>query len=198
MEACRTASLAVNAPNLQRFGVTSAIRGEGRTSVAVALAAIQAGDYGRSAVLLEMDLESPSFAKRLGARPWPGLSEVVRGEVELERVIQPAGRGLSIVTAGASAGMGARLVTQISRSRILDDMSRLADVVVADLPPVLGNSCGLTAAGCFEELLLVVRAGVTPVGRLRDATSALQVEPAVILNGVSSRLPSWVGRFLDA
>src|SRR2546430_8763431 len=49
----------IGGPKLTSIGVTSALRGEGRTSVALALAAVQREDFGRSVILVDMDLENP-------------------------------------------------------------------------------------------------------------------------------------------
>jgi Mrp family chromosome partitioning ATPase len=70
------------------------------------------------------------------------------------------------------------------------------DVVVADLPPLLGGGIGQLAARAFDDLILVVRAGVTPAARVREATSDLHVAPSVLLNGAYSSLPSWLRRLL--
>ena len=48
----------------------------------------------------------------------------------------------------------------------------------------------------FEDLLLVVRAGVTPVARVKEASADLHVEPNVLLNGAYSSLPRWLRRLL--
>ena len=67
-------------------------------------------------------------------------------------------------------------------------------VVVADLPPLLGSSLGRQAAGLMADLVLVVRAGVAPAGRIRDAVAGLAVSPSVLLNGTHSRIPEWAAR----
>src|SRR6202007_1995524 len=73
LDACRNASLQVGGPTLKRLGITSAIRGEGRSTVALAMALIQAKDYGRRAILIDLDLEQQGLARRLDLKPWPGL-----------------------------------------------------------------------------------------------------------------------------
>ena len=119
LEACRAASLKIGGPQLERLGVTSAIGGEGRTSVAIAMAMVQYEDYGRRAVLVDMDLDNPTLARRLGANPWPGLNELVRGEASLQQVIQPIEEGISFIATGAPSDSSTRIVTDLLRGDLL-------------------------------------------------------------------------------
>jgi tyrosine-protein kinase len=196
LEACRPASLKIGGPNLHCLGVTSALPGEGRTTIALAMALIQQLDYGRTAVLLEADLENPTLARRLGADPWPGLSELVHGKNNLNQVMQPVAEGLSFIAAGISARSPARTLTDLGQGNYLERIAAEADVIVADLPSLLGCSYGRAACTMFDDLLLVVRAGVTPLARVREATAGLPSRPSLLLNSAHSNMPPWLRRLL--
>jgi Mrp family chromosome partitioning ATPase len=194
VEGCRAASLKIGGPGLSRLGITSSIRGEGRTSVALAMAIVQQEDYGRSVALLDLDLDNPQLARRIGVRPWPGIAELARGGISLDDVLQPIGKGVVAVAAGAAGAGAPRIITDILRTDLIDRIGRDFDVVIADLPPLLGSSFGHAVAGWFPDLLLVLRSRVTPLARLKEATAHLPVEPKVLLNGTHSDLPRWVRR----
>jgi tyrosine-protein kinase Etk/Wzc len=198
LSACRAASLRIGTPNLTNLGVTSTLRGEGRTSVAIAMAAVHRDDFGRSVVLVDFDLEGSQLSRRLGADPVPGLCEVVRGECTLEAAIQTIGDGVSFVPAGVSSGSIARTVTEAAKMDLIACLEREAGMVIADLPPLLGSASGRSSAALFGDLLLVVRAGVTPVARAKEAIANLPVEPTVLLNATQSQLPRWVRRLIGA
>ncbi len=194
LEACRMASLQLGGPRLHMLGVTSAIRGEGRTEIAAAMALVQCADYGRACLLLELDLEHPALASRARIAPWPGVCEVVRGEAPLERALQPLLPGLTALSGGSAAGSAARVVAQLIKSDLLSHLASRYDVVIADLPPALASSFGPSAASAFPDLLLVVRAGTTALAALREAIDSLAVEPRVLLNGTHTALPGWLRR----
>lgn len=196
LEACRAASLLMGGPQIRRLGVTSALREEGRTTVSLAMAQVQQAEFGRRVALLDMDFENPSLARLHGLEPWPGLAEVSRGEVGLEDVMQPLSDGIQLVAAGRVRDAGPRLVADIVISGLVVELSERVDVVVADLPPLLGGGIGQVAARAFDDLVLVIRAGVTPAARVKEATSDLHVAPNVLLNGAYSSLPSWLRRLL--
>ena len=194
LDACRSASLQVGGPTLKRLGVTSAIRGEGRSTVALAMAMIQARDYGRHTILVDLDLEHQGVARRLDMKAWPGVCELVRGEAVIADVVQPLVDGVRLVSAGATAGAAARVVIDILAGKALDSLAETCDVLVVDLPPMLASSFGRLAASSVERVLLVVRAGVTPLARVREAAAQLPSPPAVLLNGTYSSIPHWIHR----
>lgn len=191
LEACRAASLQMGAPTIKRLGITSTIRGEGRTSVALAMARVQREDYGRSVLLLDLDFDHPTLAQRTGCRPWPGLAELSRKLPPVD-VKQDVEDGITMIAAGAAEGSAPRIITDIERGQVLDEVAKGHDIVIADLPPLLGCTFGHAVAGWFPDLLLVVRTRVTPVARIREATAHLPVPPRVLLNGVQPDLPRWL------
>ena len=196
LEACRSANLLMGGPKLSRLGITSTLREEGRTSVTLAFAAVQREDFGRSVIMVDLDLENPTLAQQHDLDPWPGMAEVIRGEARLDQVLQPVAEGVHLITRGVITDGTARTASDMVKSTFLEEAGRHADIVIADLPPLIGRGPGLTAARAFEELLLVVRAGVTPVARVREAAADLSIMPNVLLNGSYTSLPRWIRRLL--
>ena len=85
-EECSSALALMGGP--ASVGVTSCLRGEGRSTIGIAMGLAQSFRYGRTTVLVEADLEKPSLAKTLGAKVGPGLADVLRGHEELDSCIQ--------------------------------------------------------------------------------------------------------------
>src|SRR5215831_14659692 len=111
LEVCRSASLLLGGPNIRRLGITSALREEGRTSIALAMAIVQRQDYGRTVALVDMDLENPTIARRHDLELFPGLAELARRDVSPEQVLQPLSDGLFVVSTGSLAATAARTMT---------------------------------------------------------------------------------------
>jgi Mrp family chromosome partitioning ATPase len=144
-------------------------------------------------ILLDADLEAPSLAERLRVKPWPGLAELAHGRATVEEVLQPAGDGISVITAGEPPWSPDRLAMDVVGSKALEEIGRHADVVIADLSAM--STCSFThvLAGAFAPpALLVVRAGITPLPRVSQAIERLPAEPAIVLNGTQSSLPRWL------
>lgn len=196
LEACRSASLLIAGPSLTRLGVTSTLRGEGRTSIAMAMATVQRNDYNRTVALVDMDFENPALVRRHGCESWPGLAEVARGRALIDKVMHRVADGMLVVPGGLIGRSVARTVADILKADLMTQLERRVDVIILDLPPLLGSGAGPIAARAVDNLVLVVRAGLTPVARIREAAADLHVTPAVVLNGSYSSLPAWLRRLV--
>jgi protein-tyrosine kinase len=175
------------------IGVTSAIRGEGRTTVACGLAQTLALDLDCPITLIEADLEQPFLASALGIPPAPGLADLIRDGGQLADVRQRVSSNLYVVPAGSLEGDAARLLHQLSNVNLSAGRSWQSSITVLDLPPLLEQGYAGLAARTADTLLLVVRTGVTPASTVREALARLdnQTPYGVVLNGSQSSLPGW-------
>jgi Mrp family chromosome partitioning ATPase len=196
LDACSHAMRHLGGPRLERLGVVSAVRGEGRSSIATAMAFAQSRDYGRSTLLIDADFDGPGLASRFGVASGPGLSELLRGRASLDLAIRPVAENLTLMTAGEIDSAPSRLANDLVGSGLLAELQMEFPAIVADLPALLGSPSGVLLAEAFDSMLLVVRAETTPVSKVREALSPIQGEPFVMLNGTRSSLPGWLRRFL--
>ncbi|HEY1421268.1 MAG TPA: hypothetical protein VGG90_11260, partial [Candidatus Dormibacteraeota bacterium] len=89
IDRCRQAYLSVSFPGPNRvLGVTSALQGEGKTTIALGIATAIAADTGEPTVLLECDLETSSD-EFFGLQDGPGLSDWLEGEQTLRILRMP-------------------------------------------------------------------------------------------------------------
>lgn len=128
------ASLDVIPENQPVIGIISAIRGEGRTTIARELAATLAHDMDSMVTLVDADFERPMLTESFGLGSVPGLANVVRGEVELTDVAVPVNGDLHVVTAGEIRDEAASLLHQLSMSDLFRVGDRLPGVLIVDLP----------------------------------------------------------------
>lgn len=177
------------------IGVTSSVRGEGRTTVALGLARTLAHDLDEPVVLIEADLEQPSLAQKLEIPNSPGLVDVLEGTSRLESLLHPAEENLFVVPAGnASAADAGRLLRRLPEVAPFDSRVSLPGVVVMDLPPIVNSSYAAIAASASDAVVLVVGAGATPIHVVREAVSRLQDKPpaGIVLNGTHTSIPKWL------
>lgn len=175
--------------------VTSASRGEGRTTTAANLA-LTAAREGHSTVLVEADLRRPSLAKLFGLAPRAGLAEVLDGTAELSQAIVRVGP-LSVLTAG-----GVRDAAAVLRSpripAVMDALRAAHGYVFLDAPPAMAFAEGDRLAASADAALLVVKAGATPRAVVRLALDAVGDRAAgLVLNAVDAA-SSPHGRWLYA
>jgi capsular exopolysaccharide synthesis family protein len=128
---------------LQSVMVTSARPGEGKTSLSIQLAASLAR-AGRKTLFLDGDLRNPAANRLFNLPLGPGLSELVRGEVEIAATIQPTSvRNLWMIPAGRWTAQTTEALAQEALRPLLAQLKTEFDFVVVDSSPVLAVVDGL-------------------------------------------------------
>ena len=191
--ACRAALRRPGSVQPRSVAVTSTVRQEGRTTVALTCALVEQEEHGRSTVLLELDLDRPGLGQVLGLSPRPGVAELLRGQVTLDETLTWITPQLGVVLGGVAPDP-ARLLLAFRHSGLLAELEQAGYGVVADLPPVSPGHHGDRVVDLFDEVVLVVTAGATPLELVRGATLMLPRPPALLLNGTSSSVPRWIRR----
>jgi tyrosine-protein kinase Etk/Wzc len=161
------------------------------------MAAVQAREFGRRALLVDADFESSTLSEMFGFAGEPGLAEVTTGELSLDIAVREVADGVALLPAGVANKQRSRTVREVLSTDLLDELAGLYEIAVVDLPPLLGSTDGPLLAAHFKSALLVVRAQVTPLAQIQEAVSMLSTPPLVVVNGVRSSLPRWLRRLVD-
>jgi capsular exopolysaccharide synthesis family protein len=165
--------------------VTSASRGEGKTTVAANLALVYA-QAGFSVVLVDADVRRHQLTVALASKSQAGLQTLLlEGPVENAfTAVRGFGSQLRLVTAAPGDGASIDLL-QSSRVRaVVDELAAHADVVIFDSPPITEVADALRLATAVDAVVLVVRFGRSRRDRLADALLLLDqlgVRPAGII-----------------
>src|SRR5262249_54705970 len=147
---CGAALRRMRGDGVDELAVTSSVRREGRSMVALGAALVQRNEYGQRTILLELDLGSHSRAG--GA---PGIAEVMRGEAGLFECIVPLAPHLGLLPAGNAGTDAARLLARFRSSTLLHDLRRPGYVIVADLPPLPPYGLADRVVDLFSSVLFV-------------------------------------------
>jgi capsular exopolysaccharide synthesis family protein len=173
---------------LRSIAVTSAQPGDGKTTLAVHLAAANAA-RGKKTLIVDGDLRRPSVHARFGLTQREGLSNVLTGELMWREVIlSPEGRpNLSVLPAGPGSHRAADLIGP-RLSELLDEFAKEYDLVILDSPPLLGFAECLQMAAAADGVLIVARAGETRKKSAATVISTLRRIRANILGVVLNRV----------
>ncbi|MCS6775571.1 MAG: CpsD/CapB family tyrosine-protein kinase [Chloroherpetonaceae bacterium] len=182
-------------------GVTSAVYGEGKTTVAMNLAGTIAQNSTQRVILVDCNLRNWDLQIRLNLPSCLGLVDVLEGgEDDLTNVIQKTElENFTILPAGRAAANPARLARSPRLTEVMESLRMTNDFMVVDMAPVLPVADTRVLARSMDGIVMVVRAGVTPreiVARAIDAVGNDRVL-GVVLNGTETAMPKWLQRYFS-
>jgi capsular exopolysaccharide synthesis family protein len=166
--------------------VTSASAGEGKTTLAAALASSLAR-AGRKTLLLDGDLRRPSVHQLFEVAPQPGFSEVLLEEVPLaDAVVETPLENLWVLPAGQ---WDREVLLALSRDGLGDIFERIGeefDFVLIDSHPVLEAADALHIGRQVDGVLLSVLSGVSQMPRVYAASQQMTSLGIRVLGAVVS------------
>lgn len=167
------------------IGVTSALRGEGKSTTSVNMAYTMAQSGGK-VLLIEADLRLPTVAKRLCIKPKPGLSNLLAGQCSGNDILQRSGLidNLWVSTAGDIPPNPAELLGCQYMKQTIEAMRGVFDVIIVDLPPVTAVSDALIVSKLVDGMIVAVRQDYCDRGAVDEAVRQLRFVEAKILGFV--------------
>jgi capsular exopolysaccharide synthesis family protein len=157
VDAVRTVLLhAARTDALQVIMVTSAVGGEGKTSLASHLAASLARAW-RKTLLIDCDLRHPAAHAQFDLPGEPGLSEALRCEVDFEEAIRPTALSrLWLLPAGRCDTHALQALAQDEFHEVFERLKQHYDFIVIDASPVLPVADALLVGQHADAVLLAV------------------------------------------
>jgi polysaccharide biosynthesis transport protein len=161
--------------------VTSAVSGEGKTTVAAGLAYATAL-AGQQVVLIEADLRRPSFQKQFDLEVANrGLTTALIGGIPLEDLLQTPVEGLStlrVLPSGPFSPHPADLLARPEMALVVEELAGQADLVVIDSPPLLpvADAQELLKQPVIDASLIVCRTYMTTRDQARRCRAVLERE----------------------
>jgi succinoglycan biosynthesis transport protein ExoP len=172
---------------LRSFAVVSSIQGEGKTSVALGLAAAFAR-AGQKTLLVDADLRRRDVCPLLGIQPDRGLAEWLESGLEILPVRRVTPGGFYVLAAGLGPCRPELLGAPRARP-LLSALERSFDPVILDCAPLLPVADSLALRDPVGGFIMVVRTRHTPREAVIRAASLVHQDRIVglVLNAESSR-----------
>src|SRR5437870_2901378 len=182
-------------PRPKSFLVTSAVPGEGKSTVSANLAITMAFSGART-LLIDCDLRRGALRETFGITSKLGLCEVLIQAVNWREVVVPtAVPTLFVLPRGKPLSQPSEHLLRESTEALLKEIYQNYDYVIIDTSPVLAADDTTSLAPKIDATLFVVRLSYTSARLTKKALELLygrQVNvPGVILNFVDTSLPEY-------
>ena len=145
---------------LRTVTITSAGKGEGKSTTALNLAVTMCQDFDKRVAIVDADLRRPRIHRLLGMTPRRGLSDVLGGEVLPEDVlITNSVPRLTIMPGGHSSKSPAEMLASPRMRQLIEELKSRFDVIIFDTPPVLTVADAIVLGPMTDGVVLVIQAG---------------------------------------
>jgi succinoglycan biosynthesis transport protein ExoP len=167
--------------------VTSSRPGEGKSTVALALARNFA-EMGLKVLLVDADLRDPSLHRELDLGNEAGLTNYLAGTAAPPELFQAtAMESLTFLPTGPLPPNPAELLAGPKMPSLLHIAEERFDIVVVDAPPVMGLADAPLLASVAGATLLVLSASETRKGAARETLKRLTLARARVIGAVLNK-----------
>ncbi len=188
---------------LKTFVITSSINGEGKTVTCINLVIEMAGDLnGKNILLIDADMRKGRVAQYMGLNKTPGLSEILKGEIEPDAAfVSPNIDNLTIIPSGRAPKNPAELLGSKKMKVLLESLKARFDYIFIDSPPVMPLTDPSILGGIADGVIIVAQAGRTQRDMIKHVEQRLTQAHAntlgYIITNVEYHLPTYLYRYVN-
>lgn len=177
------------------IGVTSSMRGEGKSTTAVNLSYVLA-EKGSRVLLIDGDLRIPSIAKKMNISATPGLTDFLKkNPVDIESFKSSVLENWYILPAGDIPPNPSELLGSHRMEKFLNKVKQEFDYVVIDLPPVNIVSDALSISAHTDGMIIVIREDYTEKKELERCFRQLKLSGVRVLGCVMNEAKTGGGSY---
>ena len=172
------------------LAVTSAVKGEGKTTTVINLGYTLARDLGKRTLLMDCDFRSPMLHRYIATSSAPGLADCLFRKMDTEMALHGLGDvPCWIMPVGNSVNPSNDLLKADRLARIFAQLREQFEYILINTPPILALADMNVLAAQADVVVLVIRANDTPQDAVKRSLERLVTDAQVhlLLNRVSPR-----------
>lgn len=177
------------------IGVTSSMRGEGKSTTAVNLSYVFA-EKGYRVLLIDGDLRIPSIAKKIGIESAPGLTDLLKGKgTQISEFKSCLLNNWYILPSGDIPPNPSELLGSSRMASALNKLKEAFDYIIIDLPPVNLVSDAVSISSLISGMIVVIREDYTEKKELERCFRQLELSNVNILGCVMNESKNGNGSY---
>jgi Mrp family chromosome partitioning ATPase len=180
------------------FHFSSALNGEGTSTILINLAHFLIGDSSRNNILfIDGNFENPVFHLAFDLPPCPGLSEILKKEAKLSQAVHRLARSsVYIMTCGDTLFGDHLSLESTAILGLVKALRQKFEIIIFDSPPLLSSSISIEWANAADVSFMIIEANRNQWEVARKAQVLLENNNCkiggVVLNRVQYSIPSWL------
>jgi len=183
-----------SAPPVSSLVVSSAVPGDGKTTVALHLAQTAAA-LGQRVLLVDANFRLPELHIKLDVPQAPGLSDLLSKNINPKEIIQqsPLSQKLFTLTSGKPRSESIKMLACTQMKNLMAEFEAAFDLVIYDTP-YLGPTDANFLAANTDGILMVVAVGKTERSLVKQVLNRLNAMRLPVLGVVANHATEGRGR----
>src|SRR5690554_3341913 len=173
---------------LKVIQVSSALTGEGKTSLLINLAYVLK-ERGKKVLTVDLDLRRPKIHRVFDVANEHGLTEYLAGKITLEQLIRVDDvTGIHYVLSGEKTVAVTNILEATKLKDFFEEIRKEYDYILVDAPPVLAVSDALYISKLSDGILYVIAQDFAKKNDIKEAVQTLKRADTNILGAVLTRV----------
>ncbi|MEG1982024.1 MAG: CpsD/CapB family tyrosine-protein kinase [Clostridia bacterium] len=179
---------------LQVIAVTSAIKGEGKSTTSANLA-IAFAQTDRKVLLIDGDMRGPSIHQIFGISRLGGFSTALKTPTAFHESIKHIEEcDIDLMPAGQTMYDPTELLSSKNLPILFEELRKIYDIIIIDTPPVGIITDAALISAIVDGYILVIAEGSSTIAQVADAKKHLVSAGANILGAVFNKMGSKMGK----
>lgn len=168
--------------------ITSALRDEGKSSVAINLS-ISLAQAGNKVLLIDADMRNPSIHRymRMKKDPNAGLSTLLTSDVKVGDCMIKTEYGIDVIPGGPIPPNPTELIASDGMRDLLNVAAKHYDYIICDTPPVGVITDAAAFSPLCDGVVYVIRHNFASKNQVNEAINNLKAVNAKLLGAVMSQ-----------
>ena len=174
--------------------ITSAIPGEGKTTVAANLA-LALAESEKRVLLIDCDFRKPSLYKQFIICNMSGISQILTNELKLQEVLVSYNDNLDIIPSGGKVPNPSEMLSSKAMDDFLNDMKECYDYIILDTPPMKAAADAQVLISRADAVLFVIKSNSTKKEDIKEAIDLIEKVQGKIIGTVLNQSKSTIENY---